>query len=95
MNVFAVIAARNESLVPLQSAVESKFASNFIRGGDAIWFVAGVGTAVETSRQLGVYNGTDGDLKYVFVLTVTSYWGSAETTTWEWIRTRLEAKQNG
>jgi len=95
MNVFAVIATKQESIAPIKAAVEAQFANNFIQAGDALWFVSGPSTTLETYQKLGVSGGVDHPLTDIVVLAVGVYWGNTYGTTWEWIKNRMEAKANG
>jgi hypothetical protein len=92
MNVFAVVALKPESVPAITTALAQKFPGNFLEASDRLWFVSHGGTTAEFSLNLGVKSTSGGDITHVVILPVTTYWGNATPSIWEWLKNRMEAK---
>jgi hypothetical protein len=88
MTIFAVLLPTPQP--PLAARIESEYAGSFFKLSDTQYLVSARSTAMEVSAKLSL------DLANAFVgnavvFAVSSYWGRAPTTVWDWIKTRMES----
>lgn len=85
MTVFAVIGLRDAAAQRLLLAVPKTYPEGSLRISPTSWLVVDRGTSREVSEKLGINTPQSGD---AIVLAVSSYWGMAPTSIWEWIQSR-------
>jgi hypothetical protein len=92
MTVFAVMARTNRP--DIAEAVERVYPNGkSFRFGDNVWFVSDRRTAKAVSDALGVKKG--GITGVVVMPTTGAYYGVANTTLWDWLRSALEEGADG
>jgi hypothetical protein len=94
MKIFAILPPVPNAI--LDKKVQEEFAGNNIKLSANQWLVAGNGTAIDVSHQLGLTVVRDGqnalgETGTAVVLAMASYFGSAPTNIWDWVKTKLEA----
>lgn len=96
MTIFAILLpAPNPAL---SDAILEAFKDECLSLSDTQWIVSSTGTIQEVTARAGIYNVKHPDnptIGNAVVFATTSYFGRAPVTTWDWIRSKLEAKQNG
>ena len=97
MNVFAILPPEANSV--LDKRIEEVFPGNCLKISPNQWLIAGKGTSREVSDHLQITETNSlgavskGLTGVAVVLAVTSYFGTAPTNVWEWLKTKLEAPQ--
>jgi hypothetical protein len=86
MTLFAILAHNDDP--KLADALAVHFPNNFLKVGHGQWLVAGKGTTIELSNQLGISDGSNGS---AIVVSISSYYGRASTNIWEWMKVKLSA----
>ena len=93
MAIFAIIsqAPRPE----ITERLNGLFGAKMHKFSDSSWIVIDEGTAKQVAEKIGA--GKEGDIRTsVIVLTLTgSYWGRAQTETWDWLRDAVQGGANG
>jgi hypothetical protein len=96
MAIFAVLLPIPQPA--LAQAITSAFPNDHLRINDTQWLISATGTTIEVSSKLGIYDAKEPERPVVgnaIVLAVSSYFGRAPATIWEWIKTKLEASSGG
>lgn len=89
MAIFAVTApSSNDKIAP---AIAASFPDQFVKAWQGHWFVSTVGTAKEVFNKIEAHS-PDNKPGSVIVISVSNYWGIANTEVWEWLKSRLETK---
>ena len=88
MTIFAVLMPVPQP--PLAAQIEKEYPGSYFKLSDTQYLISARGTAVEVSGTLGL-DSTEHFLGNAVVFSVSSYWGRAPTTVWDWIRARLES----
>ena len=88
MGIFAILTAPENTA--LETAISLSYPHDSLKIRSGQWLVAAPSTAKEVSDKLQI---TDGQNGAAVVVNVASYFGRAEPTVWEWIRTKW-ASQN-
>ena len=89
MTIFLVIPSSDAG--PIQKALEDHKAQHHLdftslpKNG---YFVSYNGTSEELSNLIGISDGSSGT---GVIVAVSSYYGRAPTTLWEWVKSRWEA----
>ncbi len=86
MSIFAVLTEPNNK--QLEEAISATFPKDFIKIRNGQFLVSGPGTAIDISGQLAVTDGKNGS---AVILTISSYYGRADVSIWEWIKTKWSA----
>jgi hypothetical protein len=89
MNVFAVVALNEQSLVSVKDAVATAYPNDYLEAGKMLWLVADSGTTQSVGKKLGIPDNPA--VVGLLIVNFTSYYGRASADTWEWIKTKLEA----
>jgi hypothetical protein len=96
MTIFAVLMP---TLQPgLAKRIEDTPGLDFMKISDTQYLVSAKGTAIDLCRELGIYDQKNPQLQpsgNAVVLAMSSYYGRAQATIWEWIKSRLETPPNG
>jgi hypothetical protein len=91
MAVFAIMA--RERMPAIEAAILAKYAGNHFKLSDQNWFVVDKKTAKQVSESLGVQRG---GVSGVVVIPVTaSYYGVANSSLWDWLRSAFETADIG
>lgn len=96
MTIFAILLPAPNSA--LSAAIVEAFKDDCLRLSDTQWIVSSSATIQDITARAGIYDVKKPDVPTVgnaVVFATTSYFGRAPATTWDWIRSKLEAKQNG
>jgi hypothetical protein len=96
MTVFAVLMPTPQPRII--EKIQIQFPVDHLMLNDTQYLVSFKGTAVDLSRELGVYdpkNPSHPATGNAVILAAASYFGRAPTTVWEWMKTKLEAATNG
>jgi hypothetical protein len=88
MTVFAVLLPTPQP--SLAARIEEKYAGSVFKINDTQYLVSARSTAVEVTEKLGL-NLADAIEASAIIFAVSSYWGRAPTTVWDWIKARMEA----
>ena len=67
----------------LATALEAVYPSKYLKVGPGQWLVASQGTANDVSNALGITDGKNGT---GIVVSISGYFGRANTNIWEWIK---------
>ena len=76
----------------LEQAITAQFPRDFMRMSFNAWMVSSPDTAEQLSRQLGIYDGSNGA---GLVVGVASYYGRAPKKTRDWITKRYPLPPGG
>jgi hypothetical protein len=88
MTVFAVLMPAPEP--SLAADIEKVYAGSYLKLSDTQYLVSARATAVEVAAKLLI--DSPGLLaRNAIVFSVSSYWGRAPTTVWDWIKARMES----
>jgi hypothetical protein len=96
MAVFAVLLPAPQPA--LTATIQRLFPNDYLAINDTQWLIATPGTVVELTAKLGVYDGAVPDRPATgnaLIILVTSYFGRAPTSVWDWLRARQEASPRG
>jgi hypothetical protein len=96
MAVFAVLMPSPQPMVI--ERIRSQFPYDHLELNDTQYLISFRGTAIDLSRELGVYdprNPSQPATGNAVVLATTSYFGRAPTTVWDWMKAKLETPPNG
>lgn len=86
MNIFAILSPVGEN-ASLSSAIQEHFPTDSVKVGPGQWLVARrAATAMDVSNLLGISDATSG---LGIVLAISSYYGRADNSVWEWMRVKL------
>ena len=84
--LFAVLTPEpNENLA---QSIATQFRENSLRVSPTHFFIATAGTAIELSNKLDI---TTGNIGSGIVLVVSSYYGRASVSIWDWISAKIGA----
>jgi hypothetical protein len=75
-----------------------KFENNYIALSDTQYLISTTGTAVELCAKLGIYDKRQPDKPATgnaVILAISSYFGRAPATVWEWMKAKLESSPSG
>ena len=86
MTVFAVLLLTPQPF--LAARIEKNYEGSCLKLSDTQYLVSARGTAVEVSKKLGLESPEAGN---AIVFAMSSYWGRAPTTVWDWIKARMES----
>jgi len=96
MTIFAVLMPMPQRQIT--ELIEDKFSSDYLRLNETQYLVSFRGTAVDLSRELGLYDPKKPDeppTGSAIVLSTSSYFGRAPNTVWDWMKSKLEASSSG
>ena len=80
MALFAIMAP--SEFPALAAQLQLHYPDNHLKVGPGQWLVAGVGTAIDVSNQLGITTGQSG---LAIVCLIGGYFGRAPNNIWEWM----------
>ncbi len=89
MRLYAVLVEPNNE--EIAKAIRQEFRDAHYDFKDGQWFVAGEGTAKQICDRLGA---SGGDLDSIVVVSVSGYFGYAQTDLWEWMAASRERESN-
>ena len=84
MAVFAVVQPQIKSNPPLEEKIKSY---PYLKVRDGFWFIEAKTTAQDVSTALGISSGETGA---AIIMKVSSYYGRADTSIWDWMQTHWE-----
>jgi hypothetical protein len=87
MTIFTVVITREPSVGAFQQMLISRFANDHLAIIPNVWLVAGKGTAQGMSDALGI---SDGSIANGVVSGMSSYYGRASTSIWDWVKAKWE-----
>lgn len=96
MTIFAVLMPAPQPA--LVENIKSKFPQDYLALNDTQWLVSTTGTVAELSATLGVYDSSKPTVPPVglaVIFSTSSYFGRAQQTVWEWLKTKLESPKSG
>ena len=88
MTIFAVLMPVPQPSLAVQ--IEREYAGAYFKLSDTQYLISARGTAVEVSEKLRL-DSTEYFLGNAVVLSVSSYWGRAPLTVWDWLKARLKS----
>jgi hypothetical protein len=80
MSLFAIMAPVEHAA--LIASLQTHYPDNHLKVGPGQWLVAGAGTAVDVSNQLGITTGQSG---LAIVCLIGGYYGRTANNIWEWM----------
>jgi hypothetical protein len=92
MTIFAVLMPFHQQR--LAEAIQSSFPNDHLQITDTQWLISSSGTAVDVVKRLGIYdpmNPSGPSTGNAIIFATSSYYGRAPTTTWDWIKSKLES----
>ena len=93
MAIFAILMPTPQP--HLIEAIKSKFPSDHLSLSETQWLISTTGTVTELSAIIGVYDANDPNKPrtgYAVIFAVSSYFGVAPPTVWDWLKLKLEAR---
>jgi len=96
MTIFAILLPAPDPA--LSATIVEAFKDECLKLSDTQWIVSSSATIQDITARAGIYDVRNPDSLTVgngVVFATTSYFGRAPATVWDWIRSKLEAKQNG
>lgn len=96
MTIFAVLMP-----IPQQALVEEitkSFPEDYLSLNETQYLISTRGTVVELATKLGIYDEKQPEKPATGVavlLTISSYFGRASPTIWDWIKAKLESPPSG
>jgi hypothetical protein len=78
--------------------IKEKFPNDHYVLSETIWLVSGVGTVTDISAKIGIYDQKEPHKPptgTAMVVAVTSYFGRAPQTAWDWLKVKLETPPGG
>lgn len=90
MKLYAVLVEPNNE--EIAEAIRREFGGAHYDFKDGQWFVAGDGTAKQICDKLGA---SSGDLDSIVVVSISGYFGYAQSDLWEWMAASRERQSNG
>jgi hypothetical protein len=96
MTVFAILLPGPQPRVV--EAIKHAYPNDFLSITDIQWLISANGTAIDVSAKLGIYdpkNPTVPPSGNAVIFATSSYFGRAEATIWDWLKTKLEASPSG
>ena len=86
MAIFAVLPPQANT--SLDEAIQARFPQDSLRLSPNQWLISYAGTAIALSNDLGVTDGKNGG---AVIIQMSSYYGRAPTSVWDWVKSKLEA----
>ena len=96
MTIFAVLMPTPQP--ELADSIKAQFPEDYLCINETQWLVSSFDTAIAVTAKLGIYDAkfpstpTKGN---AIVFAISSYYGRAPTSVWDWIKSKLEAQPNG
>jgi hypothetical protein len=91
MKIFAILMPSTQP--QLAEAIKKTFANDHLQIADTQWLVSTSGTVTDLCAKLGIYdpkNPNKPATGNAVVFAVSSYFGRAPTTVWDWLKVKLE-----
>jgi hypothetical protein len=85
--IFAVMAAGNPLL--LEPKIEEKFPGSNLQVAPGDWFIVGPSTMTTQELAILLEISTETSISSAIVLSVASYFGRSQVTTWEWLTAKM------
>jgi hypothetical protein len=95
MAIFAILMPSPQPL--LVETIKNKFPREHLSLSDTQWLISTTGTIIELTAKLGVYDAnepTKPPTGIAIIFAVSSYFGLAPATVWDWLKVKLEALPN-
>ena len=91
MTVFAVLLAAEQPA--LAQKIVSVYPDDHLKITETQWLISANGTAVDIAAKLGIVdpNSPGPPVGTGIVFATSGYYGRAPSTTWDWIKAKLEA----
>jgi hypothetical protein len=85
--IFAVIAAGNPD--KLKAKIEADFPEANLMVGSGQWLIVGPSTMTTQELSVKLEISVDGSISGGIVLSVSSYFGRTQISTWEWLTAKM------
>jgi hypothetical protein len=92
MTIFAVLLPDGTTSA-LEDLIPQAYPNNFLKVGQKQFLISTIGTAVDVSAKLGIYDPKEPNKPSAgnaIVFATSSYFGRAPTTVWDWVKAKLE-----
>jgi hypothetical protein len=96
MAIFAILMPSPQPL--LVEEIQRRFPLDHLSVSDTQWLISMTGTVVELTAKLGIYDVNEPNKPSTgnaIVFAISSYFGRAPTSVWEWIKTKWETSSGG
>ena len=96
MTIFAILLPHPQP--SLVEAIQKLFPDDHLSITETQWLVSSAGTVVDLTAKLGIYDVKSPGAPatgIAVILAVSSYYGRAPTTVWDWLKTKMEAPARG
>ncbi len=91
MSIFAVLLEQDNPKIT--NAMAEKLPNDHYKVTSTSWFVSFKGTVKELADLLGITSEggqKKGEAGSAIVLSISTYWGVANTDIWEWMKAKIE-----
>jgi hypothetical protein len=92
MAIFAILMPQPQPI--LVEAIKSKFPRDNLSLSETQWLISTTGTAIALTAELGMYDANEPNKPSTgnaVIFAVSSYFGRAPATVWDWLKEKLEA----
>jgi hypothetical protein len=94
MALFVVLLPHENPVVV--ASIKEKFSNdNYFEINSTQLIVSGKGSAQRISDMIGITSEDEKSIGSAVVLAFSGYWGRASTDLWEWMRVKIEERDNG
>lgn len=96
MTIFAILMPSPQPA--LAEAIQREFPEDHLCITDTQWLVSSDQTVIEVTARIGIFDRSNPKAQSIgnaIVFVVSSYFGRAPTTVWDWIRAKLEGASRG
>ena len=96
MAIFAILMPQPQPV--LVEAIKSAFPDDYLSLSDTQWLISTTGTVVDLTAKIGIYDAKEPNKSptgNAIVFAISSYFGRAPTSVWDWIRVKWEASSRG
>jgi hypothetical protein len=92
MAIFVILMPRPQP--DLVEVIKSTFPNDYLSLSETQWLISTTGTAIDLTTKLGLYDANDPakiPTGIAVIFAVSSYFGRAPATVWDWLKVKLEA----
>jgi hypothetical protein len=96
MTIFAILMPIPQPR--LAEAIKSKFEKDHLAITDTQWLISATTTVTDLATTLGIYDAKEPNKPATgnaVIFAVSSYFGRAPATVWDWLKLKLEAPSSG
>jgi hypothetical protein len=96
MTIFAILMQSEQPSIAAK--ILSAFPTDHYHLSDTQWLISSQGTVMDISTKLGIADPNNLSLPSTgsaIIFATSSYYGRAPQPIWDWIKAKLEGRQNG